>query len=95
MTVILTYGYLSAYAPASLLPSRMDSHILSHLKPLVVDTKHPLVREQAVKAIDFIGKAMSPAHLKKKHPFPQRDDLIKLLLNCVLYFFFIIYIYLY
>jgi hypothetical protein len=31
----------------------------------------------------MIGKSMHVNHLKKKHPFAQRDDLIRTVLGCI------------
>ena len=52
----------------------MDVHIIPAIKLYLEQEKRPLVvRENIVKAIDLIGKAMHPSHLKvEKYTFKSR-----------------------
>lgn len=79
-TLILAYGYITAYASPTLITSRIDISIINHLKPTMVKAKSAVVKECIITTIDLIGKAMHSSHLKKEYVFKQRDDLLKQLL---------------
>eukprot|EP01119_Soliformovum_irregulare_P013154 TRINITY_DN3473_c0_g1_i1.p1 TRINITY_DN3473_c0_g1~~TRINITY_DN3473_c0_g1_i1.p1 ORF type:complete len:1648 (+),score=609.13 TRINITY_DN3473_c0_g1_i1:20-4963(+) len=79
-TVILCYGYISAYAAPSLITSRVDITILNQLKPTMLKAKNPVTRETIIKTIDLIAKAMHKNHLGKEYTLKQRDELLKLLM---------------
>eukprot|EP01104_Vermistella_antarctica_P007673 TRINITY_DN1880_c0_g3_i1.p1 TRINITY_DN1880_c0_g3~~TRINITY_DN1880_c0_g3_i1.p1 ORF type:complete len:1673 (+),score=516.54 TRINITY_DN1880_c0_g3_i1:168-5186(+) len=81
-TLALCMGYVAAYAPANLITSRLEVHLLAHLVPLMKAAKSNEVKEASIKAIDLIGKTVHPSHLHSdEFTFKRRDDLITLLLN--------------
>ena len=82
-TIILSYGYVSAYAQPSLITSRIDISILNYLKPVMATTKSITAKECIIKSIELIAKSKHPSHLKKEHIFKARDDLLKVVINYI------------
>ena len=80
-TVILAFGYISAYANPQLITSRIDVSIINHLKPIIQRARHPVSKECIIKTIELIAKAMHPSHLKKEYILKQRDELLKQLIT--------------
>ena len=81
-TIFLCLGYISSYAPPKLVISRLDSHILHTLEPFLdakVMTNER--KENLIKAIDLVAKALHPSHLQEPYTFRKRDDFIVLLMK--------------
>lgn len=80
VTVILAYGYITAFAKPSIITSRIDGHIMANIKPYLA-TKNQALREGIIKTTELIAKAMLPSHLKMKYDFKFRDELLQTLLG--------------
>eukprot|EP00013_Stygamoeba_regulata_P006034 CAMPEP_0177640424 /NCGR_PEP_ID=MMETSP0447-20121125/6535_1 /TAXON_ID=0 /ORGANISM="Stygamoeba regulata, Strain BSH-02190019" /LENGTH=1747 /DNA_ID=CAMNT_0019142493 /DNA_START=242 /DNA_END=5485 /DNA_ORIENTATION=- len=82
-TAVLALGYITAYAPAKLITSRIEVSIMSTLNPMLENATSVSLRETLVKAIDLIGKTVHPNHLKlgKGYVFSQRDALLSCLIR--------------
>ena len=78
-TIVLCYGYVTAYANPELILSRLDVHILHNIIPLIPKAKTNLMKVHLIKAIDLIGKAVHSSRLpesKRSWKLPQRDELM-------------------
>jgi maestro heat-like repeat-containing protein family member 1 len=82
-TAVLALGYITAYAPAKLITSRLEVSIMSTLNPMLENATSVSLRETLIKAIDLIGKTVHPNHLKlaKGYAFSQRDALLSCLVR--------------
>ena len=83
-TLVLSYGYVAAYAQPELLLSRIDVYILHNLLPLMPKARTHLFRITATTALDLLGKAVVAERLpegKKNFRLTQRDDVIGQLLT--------------
>src|SRR3990167_5076446 len=81
-TIFLCLGYVSAYASPKLVIARLDSHILHTLEPYTLNKQLTnLNKENIIKSIDLIAKALHPSHLQEPFNFRRRDDFINLLIN--------------
>lgn len=79
-TVLLSYGYITAYANPELILSRLDVHIMHNLLPVFDNAKTMLVKVNLIKSIDLIGKALHESRLpdnRKDYVLQQRNDLLK------------------
>ena len=79
-TIVLSYGYVAAYAQPELLLSRIDVYILHNLLPLMPKARTHLFRITAVTALDLLGKAVLTERLpegKKNFRLTQRDEVIQ------------------
>lgn len=79
-TALLTYGYVSMLTPVELITSRIEVHIINNILPVLVPTSPYEVKENGLRAIDLIGKAVHPSRLEK-FVLKSRDELIKVVLN--------------
>lgn len=82
-TVYLCYGYVAAYAPVELIPSRAEVTILTPLKPLWRQAKGLEVKMTVIKVIDLLGKALHPSRLTSPYVLASRDELVDLLLDYI------------
>ncbi len=82
-TVFLCFGYVAAYAPVELIPSRAEVTILTPLKPIWKAAKTLDTRLAVTKTIDLIGKALHPSRLTSPYILPSRDELVELLLDYI------------
>lgn len=81
-TIFLCLGYVAAYASPKLVISRLDSHILHTLEPYTQQKQiGNQAKENIIRAIDLIAKALHPSHLQEEYTFRRRDDLINLLIQ--------------
>jgi hypothetical protein len=82
-TVFLCFGYVAAYAPVELIPSRAEVTILTPLKPIWKSSKSLDTKMAVTKTIDLIGKALHPSRLTSPYVLPSRDELVELLLDYI------------
>ena len=78
-TVILSYGYVAAYAQPEFLLSRVDVYILHNLLPLMPKARTHLFRITAVTTLDLVGKAIHADRLpegKRNFKLTQRDEVL-------------------
>lgn len=81
--VFLCFGYVAAYAPVELIPSRAEVTILTPLKPIWRQAKTLETKLCVVKTIDLIGKALHPSRLTSPYVLPSRDELVDLVLDYI------------
>ncbi|KAL6063739.1 HEAT repeat domain containing protein [Balamuthia mandrillaris] len=79
-TCLLAFGFVTAYAPPSLITNRIDVHIINPMKPFMEKAVKLKRKECIVKSLELIGKAMNPSHLGGPYMLKQRNDLLKQLL---------------
>ncbi|XP_063951706.1 maestro heat-like repeat-containing protein family member 1 [Lytechinus pictus] len=75
-TVMLCYGYLTLYAPTDIIASRVETNILKNINPHFKNVKDAAVKQNIIRAVDLIGKALHPDHLKTRHSFAKKTDLL-------------------
>eukprot|EP00058_Branchiostoma_floridae_P019456 XP_002604946.1 hypothetical protein BRAFLDRAFT_77203 [Branchiostoma floridae] len=75
-TVMLCHGYLTFYAPITLVTSRIESSILRSMNPHFSNVKDPSVKQNLIRAVELIGKALHPSHLNALFEFSRRGELI-------------------
>jgi len=80
-TIFLSLGYVTAYATPSLVVARLDAHIFATMEGHLKAAKATSVKENIIKSIDLIGKALHPEHLQEPFTFKRRDDLVTCVLN--------------
>ncbi|XP_065915103.1 maestro heat-like repeat-containing protein family member 1 [Dysidea avara] len=83
-TVMLCYGYVTFHSPVHLITSRVEVNILRSINPHFAKVKDTAVKQNLIRTIDLIGKALHPDHLKTTNfIFAKRSDLIEHLLNYI------------
>ncbi|XP_072169220.1 maestro heat-like repeat-containing protein family member 1 [Diadema setosum] len=75
-TVMLCYGYLTLYAPTDIIASRVEANILKNINPHFQNVKDTAVKQNLIRAVDLIGKALHPEHLKTRYSFAKKTDLL-------------------
>jgi hypothetical protein len=76
-TLMLCYGFVTLYSPPSLITSRIEVNILSAINPHFSNVRDNSVKENLVRCVDLIGKALHPDHLKTdKFIMHRRGDLL-------------------
>eukprot|EP00463_Aulacantha_scolymantha_P000308 TRINITY_DN1186_c0_g1_i1.p1 TRINITY_DN1186_c0_g1~~TRINITY_DN1186_c0_g1_i1.p1 ORF type:complete len:413 (-),score=76.39 TRINITY_DN1186_c0_g1_i1:393-1631(-) len=78
-TVLLSYGYVAAYANSELILSRLDVHIMHNLIPILKKCKSSILKVNIIKSIDLIGKAIHISRLpegRKDFVLQNRDELM-------------------
>ncbi len=55
-TLMLCYGYVTLYAPPSLITSRIEVNILASINPHFSNIKETTVKENLIRCVDLIGK---------------------------------------
>jgi len=85
-TVMLSYGYVALYSPPDLITSRIEVNILATINPQFGNVRETIVKENLIRCVDLIGKALHPSHLKSEKPFElsRRADLINHMQNFIL-----------
>eukprot|EP00056_Hartaetosiga_gracilis_P010973 m.164139 g.164139 ORF g.164139 m.164139 type:complete len:1643 (-) comp13422_c0_seq2:1128-6056(-) len=63
-TLMLSYGYVTLMAPTNLITSRIEVNILSSILPHFANVKDTLVKENLIRSVELIGKALRPEKLK-------------------------------
>eukprot|EP00049_Salpingoeca_infusionum_P022643 m.7920 g.7920 ORF g.7920 m.7920 type:complete len:1638 (-) comp5302_c0_seq1:139-5052(-) len=71
-TAMLTYGYVTFYAPPSMVVSRIEVNILAAILPNLGNAKFNEVKENLVRCVELVGKALHPSHLKNETVVLQR-----------------------
>lgn len=79
-TALLSYGYVSMLTPQELFTARVDVHIIGNMIPVITESKTQEVKENGIRAIDFIAKAVSPKNIPN-FVLKSRDELIKVILT--------------
>ncbi|XP_071959367.1 maestro heat-like repeat-containing protein family member 1 [Antedon mediterranea] len=75
-TLMLCYGYLALYAPHDLITSRLEANILRNVKPHFSNIKDTAVKQNLIRAVDLIGKAVQPGHLRVSYIFSRKVELM-------------------
>lgn len=55
-TLMLCYGFVTLYAPPSLITSRIEVNILASINPHFSNIKETAVKENLIRCVDLIGK---------------------------------------
>ena len=78
-TIMLSYGYVTLYAPPNLITSRIELNILASINPHFANVRDTVARENLIRCVDLIGQALHPSHLKTDTPFVlnRRGDLLQ------------------
>ncbi len=79
-TALLTYGYVTMLTPTDLVTSRVEVHIVNNILPVLQAPATAEIKENGLRAIDLIGKAVHPDRLEK-FVLKSRDELIKVILT--------------
>eukprot|EP00117_Sycon_ciliatum_P004055 scpid12251/ scgid8580/ HEAT repeat-containing protein 7A len=76
-TVMLCYGYVTLFAPIDLITSRVEVNILRCINPHFANVRDTGVKQNLIRTVELIGKALHPDHLKNKDfVFSKRADLL-------------------
>eukprot|EP00041_Stephanoeca_diplocostata_P036701 m.1350360 g.1350360 ORF g.1350360 m.1350360 type:complete len:1108 (+) comp24920_c0_seq2:247-3570(+) len=76
-TLMLCYGFVTLYAKANLITSRVEVNILATINPHFSNVKETQVKENLIRCVDLIGKSLHPSHLKSdKFVLHRRGDLL-------------------
>jgi hypothetical protein len=81
-TALLAYGYVCMLTPLGLITSRVEVHIVNNILPVLTKSKAHEIKENGLRAIDLIGKAVHPRRLKD-FVLKPRDDLVKCILETI------------
>eukprot|EP00055_Hartaetosiga_balthica_P017962 m.125831 g.125831 ORF g.125831 m.125831 type:complete len:1630 (-) comp9433_c5_seq1:159-5048(-) len=77
-TLMLSYGYVTLLAPVNLITSRIEVNILSSILPHFTNVKDTLVKENLIRCVELIGKALRPDRLKSdSFVLHRRGELIQ------------------
>ncbi|KAL0491454.1 maestro heat-like repeat-containing protein [Acrasis kona] len=82
-TACLAYGYVSMLTPSSLMVSRVEVHVINSLLPLLNGTKDFEVRENALRAVDLIGKACSSDRVGDEFVLKSRQEVCKAVVTVI------------
>ncbi|CAI8027043.1 Maestro heat-like repeat-containing protein family member 1 [Geodia barretti] len=83
-TVLLCYGYVTFHSPPNLITSRIEVNILRSINPHFNKIRDTVVKQNLIRTIDLIGRALHPDHLKKDDfIFSKRGDLLNHLLDYI------------
>ncbi|XP_022082273.1 maestro heat-like repeat-containing protein family member 1 [Acanthaster planci] len=80
-TVMLCYGYLTLFAPSDIIASRVEANILRNINPHFAHVKDTAVKQNLIRAVDLIGKALHPDHLKRNYSFSKKTELLNHMLS--------------
>lgn len=75
-TVMLCYGYVTLFAPNTLIVSRLEATILKAIYPHFTNPKDLSVKQSMIKTTELIGKALHPDRLKSNYKFMSRSDIL-------------------
>ncbi|XP_071092263.1 maestro heat-like repeat-containing protein family member 1 [Haliotis cracherodii] len=75
-TIMLCYGFVALYSPPSLIVSRMEATILRTIAPYFQNVKDTSVKQNLIRTVDLIGKALHPDHLEQTYNFSTRGNFI-------------------
>ena len=81
-TIILAYGYVTKFAPTSLLITRIETPILNSIESYYESSKdNPIVQDAFVKCVRIISVSMTPENLKMIYMLKGRKRLIYEMIN--------------
>jgi hypothetical protein len=81
-TLMLCYGFVTLYAKASLITSRVEVNILGTINPYFKNVRETQVKENLIRCVDLIGKSLHPSHLKNdKFVLHRRGDFLAHMLD--------------
>jgi maestro heat-like repeat-containing protein family member 1 len=80
-TIFLSLGYITAYATPNLVIARLDAHIFSTLEAHLKGVKEIAAKENVIKSMDLIGKALHPSHVQEDYVFKRRDEIFSLIIT--------------
>eukprot|EP00043_Microstomoeca_roanoka_P008735 m.83875 g.83875 ORF g.83875 m.83875 type:complete len:1641 (-) comp14365_c0_seq1:221-5143(-) len=63
-TIMLTWGYVTLFAPPSQIGSRIEVRVMASILPHFSNVRETLVKENLIRCVELIGKALHPSHLK-------------------------------
>jgi len=80
-TLMLTYGYITAYSKPAHITSRLETQIISNMTPYL-ETSDLQLQQINIQAMDLIAQSLTPEHLQiNDFIFVQRDQFISSLSN--------------
>jgi len=83
-TCLLAYGYVCMLTPLNLITSRVEVHVIKNILPLLKPQQGvPIpyeLKENGLKSIDLIGKAVHPSRLSE-FVLKSRDELVRLVIQ--------------
>jgi len=74
-TLILSYGYITAYSKPAHITSRVETQIVNNMLPYF-ETNDLLLQQINIQAMDLISQSLTPEHLQTDFIFKQRDAFI-------------------
>ncbi|KAK6184716.1 hypothetical protein SNE40_007128 [Patella caerulea] len=80
-TLMLCYGFVALYSPPTLIVSRMEATILRTISPYFQNVKDTSVKQNLIRTVEQIGKALHPDHLEQQYNFTTRGDFLSHLQN--------------
>ncbi|XP_013392835.1 maestro heat-like repeat-containing protein family member 1 isoform X1 [Lingula anatina] len=75
-TTMLCYGFVTLYAPATLIVSRIEATIMRSITPHFSHVKDNMVKQNLIRTVELIGKALHPDHLMQTHSLTNRGELL-------------------
>ncbi|XP_033626005.1 maestro heat-like repeat-containing protein family member 1 isoform X2 [Asterias rubens] len=75
-TVMLSYGYVTLFAPSDIIASRVEANILRNINPHFGNVKDTSVKQNLIRAVDLIGTALHTDHLKRLYSFSKKTELL-------------------
>ncbi|OWF48217.1 Maestro heat-like repeat-containing protein family member 1 [Mizuhopecten yessoensis] len=75
-TLMLCYGFVALFSPPTLIVSRMEATILRGIQPYFANVKDMGVKQNLIRTVDLIGKALHPDHLKSQYNFSNRGEFL-------------------
>ncbi|XP_066933993.1 maestro heat-like repeat-containing protein family member 1 [Clytia hemisphaerica] len=81
-TVMLCYGYVVFYGPPGLICSRLEANVLRVINPHLTSAKDSSVKQNLIRSVELIGKAVQPKHVQREDfVFTRRGELLKHMKN--------------
>ncbi|CAH1780505.1 unnamed protein product, partial [Owenia fusiformis] len=75
-TLMLCYGFVTLYSPPLLIVSRMEASILRSIDPHFSHIKDTSVKQNLIRTVQLIGKALHVDHLQTAYSFTKRKGLL-------------------
>jgi len=79
-SILLAYGYITAYAKINYITSRLEIQIVNNMNPHLETTDHKL-QVTIIQSLDLIGQSVTPEHLQAPYVFKYRDSFMGHLIN--------------
>jgi len=74
-TLLLAYGYITAYSKPTYITSRLEIHIITNMNPFF-DTPDQKLQQVIIQTMDLIAQSVTPDHLQTAFIFKQRDPFL-------------------